>query len=47
MQELFRWVRHTLEQPSSAPRYMQLAMILEQGISQKKSLLVSSSLLNV
>ncbi len=38
MQELFRWVRHTLEQPSSAPRYMQLAMILEQGISQNKSL---------
>ncbi|MGL9751661.1 MAG: hypothetical protein ACR5LC_12040 [Symbiopectobacterium sp.] len=38
MQELFRWVRQTLEKPSTAPRYMQLAMVLEQGINQNKEL---------
>ncbi len=38
MQELFRWVRQTLEKPSTAPRYMQLAMVLEQGINQNKAL---------
>lgn len=38
MQELFRWVRKTLEKPSTGPRYRQLAMVLEQGISQNKAL---------
>lgn len=38
MQELLLWVRNTLGEPSSAPRYMQLAMLLEQGISQNKEL---------
>lgn len=38
MQELFRWVSSKLEEPSAAPRYMQLAMLLEQGISNNKAL---------
>lgn len=39
MQQLFHWVRSRLEEPSAAPRYLQLAMLLEQGINQNKGLL--------
>lgn len=38
MQELFLWVSRKLEEPSAAPRYMQLAMLLEQGINNNKAL---------
>ncbi|PWC12918.1 GntR family transcriptional regulator [Brenneria corticis] len=38
MQELLLWVRARLAEPSSAPRYMQLAALLESAIDQRKAL---------
>ncbi|RLM27594.1 GntR family transcriptional regulator [Brenneria alni] len=38
MQELLLWVRAGLTEPSSAPRYMQLASLLESEIERRKAL---------